>query len=207
MSATAGSRIPEGVFGFVYTVTNLTSGRQYIGKKQLNSYRMIKEPGKLRRKKEIKESDWKKYKSSSKYLKADIKELGMENFNFVMEEFCYTRAELTYREVELQWQNDVLSRATLPCGERKWYNHAIGAIKFICPEFTADSTREKLKGINNGNFQGMVVAKCSVTGYEVGMFGNEDMKIHGFDPSHIAKVLKGKRKHHRGFTFQRRLEA
>ena len=171
------------------------------------SYRMLAVPGKVRRKKEIKDSDWRKYKSSSKYLKADIKEFGMDNFDFTIKEWCYTRSELTYREVELQWANDVLSRDALPNGERKWYNHAIGAVKFICPEFTSESTREKLKGINNSNFQGMVVAKCRVTGVEIGMFGNEDMELHGFDPSHVSKVLLGKRKHHRGFIFERRMEA
>ena len=44
-------------YGFVYNITNLTNGRQYIGRKYFWSHR--KPPGKKRRVK--KESDWKKY--------------------------------------------------------------------------------------------------------------------------------------------------
>lgn len=119
-----------------------------------------------------------------------------------------TRGELTYREVELQWQEDVLSRDTLANGERKWYNEAIGAIKFISPVFHKDSTKFKLRernlGMLNPNFGGMVVAKCLKTGHEVGMFGSEDIRRNGFTPSAVTRTIQGKQKQHKGYTFERK---
>lgn len=119
-----------------------------------------------------------------------------------------TRGELTYREVELQWNNDVLSRDTLPNGERTWYNEAIGAIKFIAPVFHKDSTRFKLRernlGMLNPNFRGMVVATDITTGHQIGMFGEEDIRRNGFTPSAVTRVLQGKYRQHKGYTFERR---
>ena len=64
-------------YGFVYNITNLTNGRQYIGRKYFWSHR--KPPGKKRRVK--KESDWKKYYGSCPELKEDIERLGRQNFS------------------------------------------------------------------------------------------------------------------------------
>ena len=63
-------------FGFVYKITNLVNGRQYIGRKYFWSFR--KPPGKKRRVK--KESDWKKYYGSCPELKEDIEKLGNKIF-------------------------------------------------------------------------------------------------------------------------------
>ena len=64
-------------YGFVYNITNLTNGRQYIGRKYFWSHR--KPPGK---KTEVKkESDWKKYYGSCPELKEDIERLGRQNFS------------------------------------------------------------------------------------------------------------------------------
>lgn len=119
-----------------------------------------------------------------------------------------SRAELTYREVELQWNNDVLSRDTLPNGERLWYNEAVGAIKFISPVFHSDSTKFKLRernlGMLNPNFKGMVVATEIKTGHQIAMFGTEDIRRCGFTPSEVTRVIQGKSKHHKGYTFERK---
>lgn len=119
-----------------------------------------------------------------------------------------TRGELTYREVELQWNNNVLSRDTLANGERKWYNEAIGAIKFIAPIFHTDSTKAKLReknlGMLNPNFKGMVVATNLSTGNQIGMFGEEDIRRCGFTPSSVTRVIQGKLSQHKGYTFERR---
>ena len=56
-------------FGFVYKITNLLNGRQYIGRKYFWSFRTP--PGKKRKQKQ--ESDWKRYYGSCPELKEDIK--------------------------------------------------------------------------------------------------------------------------------------
>ena len=59
-------------FGFVYLITNLHSGKGYIGCKQYKLYTKLKE----------RESDWKTYTGSSKWLNEDIKKIGKEHFKF-----------------------------------------------------------------------------------------------------------------------------
>ena len=64
---------PDNSFGFIYYIENKLNGKKYIGKKQYFSYKAGKKH---------KESDWKTYTSSSKYLNEDIKingELSKEN--------------------------------------------------------------------------------------------------------------------------------
>ena len=56
-------------FGYVYRITNLQSGKQYIGRKYFTSRR--KPRGGKRR--VTSESDWKKYYGSSEELKSDVK--------------------------------------------------------------------------------------------------------------------------------------
>lgn len=206
VSSDAGD-MPANVFGFVYEIINRTTGRRYIGKKQIYSYTFKREPGKVRRTKTVKESKWREYTSSSKQVNSEVKSQGKDNFEFLILEWCLTRAELTYSEVELQWKRDVLSRDTIATGERKYYNEMIGAIKFVAPIFHKDSTRMKMRmsslGMLNSNFQGMVVAKCLKTGKEVGMFGTEDIRRNGFTPSEVTRCIQGKHKQHKGYTFKR----
>ena len=66
---------------FVYLITNLVDGRQYIGKKLTESTR-TRPPlkGQKRKRKIRSESDWRDYWSSSDELKADVERLGKENF-------------------------------------------------------------------------------------------------------------------------------
>ena len=59
-------------FGFVYRITNLQSGKQYIGRKYFTQKR--KPRGGKRR--VTSESDWKRYYGSSNELSADRKLLG-----------------------------------------------------------------------------------------------------------------------------------
>ena len=61
-------------FGFVYLITNLQNGRQYIGRKYFWQFRTPK--GKKRKVKS--ESDWKKYYGSCPELKEDIERLGRQ---------------------------------------------------------------------------------------------------------------------------------
>ncbi len=63
-------------FGYVYRITNLQNGRQYIGRKYF--YQKRKPKGGKRRVKS--ESDWKRYYGSSDELKRDVKEFGKQIF-------------------------------------------------------------------------------------------------------------------------------
>jgi len=54
--------MPKDAFGFVYVVTHVISGKKYIGKKALFHNRTLPPlKGKKRRRKVVKESDWKTY--------------------------------------------------------------------------------------------------------------------------------------------------
>lgn len=121
-------------FGFIYFVYNKINGKKYIGKKQYNVYKYGKKH---------KESDWKKYYSSSKYLKEDIIIYGIDNFYFEILFECKTRGDLTYAESNLQHKNNVLTERD-ERGERVWYNASIGGIKFIPKPEHSDETRDKM---------------------------------------------------------------
>ncbi len=64
-------------YGFIYRITNLKTGHDYIGRKYFKSKRKLK-PLKGRKNKRIRivETDWNDYYGSSKRLLEDIEELG-----------------------------------------------------------------------------------------------------------------------------------
>ncbi|CAB4127386.1 hypothetical protein UFOVP84_161 [uncultured Caudovirales phage] len=117
--------LPECV-GFVYKITNLTTGRAYIGKKLSHfaktSLRTITLKSGVKKKKKIKtqvESDWKTYWSSSVELQKDVMELGEDKFTREILLYCHSKGDLSYREAELQFQYKVLEYPNL------WYNGII----------------------------------------------------------------------------------
>ena len=104
--------------GFVYIITNILTGKKYIGKKLLRSYRKKIIKGKSKR--VLTESDWNKYYGSSQELKEDIKSLGIENFKREILMFCKTKSELSYKELKLQMEYDVVLRP------KEFYNSFVG---------------------------------------------------------------------------------
>ena len=107
-------------FGFVYIITNLKTGRKYIGCKQY----LI---GKSKRK-----SRWQSYMGSSKHLKEDIKKLGKKSFKFeVIDEFKNKRS-LKYYELAYQVKHNVLTSCVEGSDNHKFYNNYIGG-KFFRP--------------------------------------------------------------------------
>ena len=107
-------------FGFVYRITNLQSGRQYIGRKYFWSKR--KPRGGKRR--VTSESDWKKYYGSSDELKADRKLLGNSAFKRQILSTHPTKGKVNYEETKQLFLNNVLQE-TLDDGTPAYYNSNI----------------------------------------------------------------------------------
>lgn len=96
-------------FGFVYIITNCANNKKYIGKKQCQTIR--KRPplkGKTRKRREIVETDWKTYTSSSTELNNDILLQGKDNFKFEIIQWCNSKWMLSYVEAKLQFEKEVL---------------------------------------------------------------------------------------------------
>jgi len=107
------------LFGFVYRITNLSSGKQYIGRKYF--YQKRKPKGGKRR--VTSESDWKKYYGSSAELKQDIKSLGKENFRREIISVHLTLGKVNYEETRQLFLNNVLTEHV--DGLPKYYNSNI----------------------------------------------------------------------------------
>jgi hypothetical protein len=100
---------PNEFFGFIYEITNIVTGKFYIGKKQcLRKIKRKPLKGKTRNRIDHKESDWKSYTGSSNDLLEDIKKYGKENFTFKILRFCNSKWELSYFEAKEQMSRDVL---------------------------------------------------------------------------------------------------
>ena len=92
-------------FGFVYCITNLQTGKQYIGRKYFYQFR--KPRGKSRKVKS--ESDWKKYYGSSDELNTDRKSLGNNCFKREIISLHTTKGWVNYEETRQLFLNNVLS--------------------------------------------------------------------------------------------------
>ena len=107
--------LPEDCVGFVYIITNLISGRKYIGKKlakfSKTTYKTVKLKNGTKKKKKIRskiDSDWQEYYGSSPNLTADIQALGKENFSREILFYCKSKAECSYIEAREQFARRVL---------------------------------------------------------------------------------------------------
>lgn len=197
---------PDTYYGFVYLITNTVSGRKYIGRKFYHTYR---------KRKRVRESNWRVYAGSCKPLKEDMKRLGKNKFTFEIICNYKTRGGVVSGEVHFQTDNDVLSPELLPCGERLYYNGQIGSVKFITPEFRSAATRAKMsashtgkikspehcanislskKGEKNPNFKGpyIITFKDGHTEEWIKL-----KNIDGYDSSDLYKVLTGIYKSHK----------
>lgn len=126
--------------GFVYIITNTLTGQAYIGKKQVWTYKKSKRD---------KESNWKRYWSSSDYVKADVKLLGEDKFTREVLYWCKTRGELAMKEVEEQFKRDVLT-AKLPNGDPAFYNRNIMNRFFTQKETLSEEHKRKIGAKSKG---------------------------------------------------------
>ena len=106
-------------FGFVYRITNLTTGKQYIGRKYFTQRRKPRS-GKGKRR-VTSESDWKKYYGSSPELKEDVKRCGKSIFRREIISLHKTLGKTNYEETRQLFLNNVLTEA-LDDGTPAYYN-------------------------------------------------------------------------------------
>jgi len=107
-------------FGFIYKITNLKTGKFYIGKKtfihnkrkKLGKKAKAALPTKRGRKPSSivtqVDSGWKEYWGSSKPLLEDIKNLGEDKFERLILCFCRNKKQLSFFEMYYQIKYDVL---------------------------------------------------------------------------------------------------
>ena len=107
-------------FGFVYRITNLQTGKQYIGRKYFYSKR--KPRGGKRR--VTSESDWKQYYGSSDELKADRKIFGSDIFKREILSLHETLGKVNFEETRQLFLNNVLTES-LTDGTPAYYNSNI----------------------------------------------------------------------------------
>lgn len=113
--------------GFVYVITQKSTGKKYIGRKYFWHYKRVK--GKKNRVKY--ESDWKKYYGSSKELLAIIKECGYNDFERVILSLHTTKGDVNYEEVKQQFKEDVLE-------DDKYFNDNINGKWYRKPAHISD---------------------------------------------------------------------
>lgn len=104
---------PEGFVGFVYLITEIESGKKYVGKKLFWGMRKVKG----RRKKT--ESNWREYFGSSKALQDRLEVLGPEGYHREILHLCKSKGDMTFLEMREQFQRDVLFR-------EDYYNEFMG---------------------------------------------------------------------------------
>jgi hypothetical protein len=110
----------EGLEGFIYLITNIETGRSYVGKKHFWTRQKDRKTG--RRK--TKESDWRNYYSSSDDLKLDVEKLGRKKFKREILHLCKYKKEMTFWEQKEQWDRNVLLTD-------EYYNTNIGGKFFV----------------------------------------------------------------------------
>ena len=109
------NELPEECVGFVYCITNTTSGRQYIGKKlakfSKTTYKTVKLKNGTKKKKKIRskiDSDWQEYYGSNIELNKDVELHGKDNFTREILHYCKSKSETSYIEAREQFDRKVL---------------------------------------------------------------------------------------------------
>lgn len=106
--------------GFVYQITELDTGKKYIGKKFFWKPKTL--PITKTRKRRVKtkvQSDWKTYYGSSKELQLLVEDNGGDNYKREILRLCHTKGECSYYEAKYQFEYDVLL-------SDEYYNEFIG---------------------------------------------------------------------------------
>ena len=111
---------PEDYQGFVYLITELDTGKKYIGKKNFWRPKVLPKNSKRARKVRTRtESDWRTYFGSNTDLQTLQEQKGSSNYRREILRLCITKGEMSYYEAKLQFDNDVLL-------SDEYYNEFIG---------------------------------------------------------------------------------
>jgi hypothetical protein len=109
------TELPEDAIGFVYLITNVATGKMYVGKKLAmfakTSYKVVKLKNGTKKRKKIRSkinSDWQQYYGSSPNLTEDINKLGTDNFKREILYYCKSKSECSYIEAREQFSRRVL---------------------------------------------------------------------------------------------------
>jgi len=93
-------------YGFVYMITNLETGRKYIGKKLFYFSKTRQVKGKKKKFKVV--SDWPTYYGSSEELQKDVVLYGKEKFKREIIHLCKSKGECSYLEAKEQFAHNVM---------------------------------------------------------------------------------------------------
>lgn len=111
-------QLPEDCVGFVYLITNTTTGRKYIGKKLAKfaktTYKTVMQKNGIKKKKKIRtkvDSDWQEYYGSNIELNKDVELLGRDLFVREILHYCNSKAVCSYIEAREQFDRKVLESA------------------------------------------------------------------------------------------------
>ena len=111
---------PEEYQGFVYCITELDTGKKYIGKKNFWKPKTLPKNSKRTRRVRTRiESDWQEYYSSNKEVQLLVESKGSNNYKREILKLCKTKGEMSYYEAKLQFEKDVLL-------SDEYYNEFIG---------------------------------------------------------------------------------
>lgn len=109
------NELPDDIVGFVYLITNITTGKMYVGKKLAKfaktTYKVVKLKNGTKKRKKIRSkinSDWQQYYGSSPNLTEDVNTLGTDNFQREILYYCKSRSECSYIEAREQFSRRVL---------------------------------------------------------------------------------------------------
>ena len=109
------TELPDDIVGFVYLITNVTTGKMYVGKKLAKfaktTYKVVKLKNGTKKRKKIRtkiDSDWQQYYGSSPNLTEDINKLGTDNFKREILYYCKSKSECSYIEAREQFSRRVL---------------------------------------------------------------------------------------------------
>lgn len=103
--------MPEDVVGFVYEIVNKDNDTRYIGKKVIKTVRTSPPlKGTKKKRKTIRESDWKSYYGSNEVIKNLVKEGKKDIFERTILQYAFSKSELTYLEAKYQFMLGVLEK-------------------------------------------------------------------------------------------------
>lgn len=98
-------------YGFVYLITEIATGRKYIGRKAFFSRKKLPPlKGKSRKRTKITESDWQTYYGSNTTLKELVAANGPEGFMREILHLCRSSSECGYFEAKAQFAHNALIR-------------------------------------------------------------------------------------------------